>query len=146
IEATGHAARNGQPYSFDSLYTYFIAPAWVIHEVRHAYSAVKYMNVVAMVATVFPTYGLARFVAGRRAALFAAAGAVLVPSMMFSSLIAPETIGYPWAALCFFLIAGALLRGTRWWIAGAIVASLLAPLVRRELLAVPAAFILASLF
>jgi glycopeptide antibiotics resistance protein len=146
IEATGHAARNGQPHSFDSLYTYYIAPAWIINEVRHAYSAVKYMDVVAMVATVFPTYGLARFVVGPRAALFTAAGAVLVPSMMFSSLIAPETVAYPWAALCFFLIAGALLRRTRWWIAGAIVASLLAPLVRRELLAVPAAFILASLF
>jgi hypothetical protein len=146
IAATGHAARNGQPHSADSLYTYYIAPAWFIHGVRHAYSAVKYMDVVAMVATVFPTYGLARFVAGPRAALFAAAGSVLVPSMMFSSLIAPETVAYPWAALCFFLIAGALIRRKGWWIGGAIVASLLAPLVRKELLAVPAAFVLAGLF
>ena len=146
IEATGHPARNGQPHPFDTLYVFYIAPAWLIHEVRHAYSAIKYLNVVTMTATIFPTYGLARFVVGRRAALFAAAGSVLVPSLMFSSLIAPETLAYPWAVLCFLLIAGALTRRTRWWIGGAIVASLLAPLVRRELLAVPAAFVLASAF
>jgi hypothetical protein len=146
IAATGHAARRGQPHSFDTLYTFYTAPAWLIHNVKHAYSAVKYMNVVAMVATVFPVYGLARFIVGTRAALFAATGSVLVPSLMFSSLIVPENLAYPWTALCFFLVAGALIRGTRWWIAGAIIACLLAPLVRRELVAVPATLVLASLF
>src|SRR5712691_3001902 len=146
IADTGHAARRGQPHSFDSLYTYYIAPAWLIHNVRHAYAAVKYMDVIAMTATMFPTYGLARFVVGRRAALFAATASVLVPSLAFSSMILPEDVAYPWAALCFFLIAGALIRRTPWWIAGATVASLLAPLVRRELLAIPATFVLAGLF
>src|SRR5439155_1414204 len=30
IAATGHAARRGYPHSFDTLYTYLLAPAWWI--------------------------------------------------------------------------------------------------------------------
>ena len=146
IAETGSAARRGQPHSSDSLYTYFTAPAWLIDNVRHAYSAVKYMNVVAMAATIFPTYGLARFVVGRRAALFAAAGSILVPSLAFTSMIVEENVAYPYAALCFFLIASALIRRTRWWIAGAVMASLFAPAVRGELTVVPPLFVLAALF
>jgi hypothetical protein len=146
IADTGHPARRGQPYTPDTLYPYFTAPAWLIHNVRHAYSTAKYMDVVAMTSTTFWTYGLARFVVRRPAALFAAAGSVLIPTLAFSSMLVPETVAYPYAALNFFLIAGAFIRRTRWWIAGAIVASLLAPLVRRELLAVPAALVLAALF
>jgi hypothetical protein len=146
IAETGHAARRGQPYSFHSLYTYFTAPAWLIDNVSHAYSAVKYMNVLAMTSAMFPTYGLARFVVGRRAALFAAAASVLIPSLAFTGSIVEENVAYPYAALCFFLIAGALIRRTRWWIAGAILASLVAPAVRGELAVIPALFVLAALF
>ena len=74
IATTGHAARRGEPHSFDSLYTYFVAPAWRIGNLHHAYDAVKYLNVIAMTATAFPAYKIARFLVGRRAALFAAAG------------------------------------------------------------------------
>ena len=35
IAATGHAARRGSPHSFDSLYTYLTAPVWLIHDVAH---------------------------------------------------------------------------------------------------------------
>jgi hypothetical protein len=146
IADTGHPARRGAAYTPDTLYPYFTAPAWLIHNLRNAYSTAKYMDVVAMTSTTFWTYGLARFVVGRRAALFAAAGSVVIPSLVFSSMLVPETVAYPYAALCFFLIAGSFVRRTRWWIVGAIVASLLAPLVRRELLAIPAAFVLAALF
>jgi hypothetical protein len=146
IAHTGHAARRGQAHSFDSLYTFFTAPAWWIHDVGRAYGAVKDMNVVAMTATLFPTYGLARFVVGRKAALFAATGAAVIPSLVFTSMIVEENVAYPYATLCLFLIAGALLRRTRWWIAGAVVASLVAPTVRGELLAIPAVFVLAAAF
>ncbi len=146
IADTGHAARRGHAYTPDTLYPYFTAPAWLIHNVRNAYSTAKYLDVLAMASTAFWTYGLARFVTGRRPALFAGAASVLVPSLAFSSMLVPETVAYPYAALSFFLIAGAFVKRTRWWIAGAIVASLLAPLVRRELLAVPAAFVIAALF
>jgi Dolichyl-phosphate-mannose-protein mannosyltransferase len=146
IADTGHAARRGQPHSFDSLYTYFIAPAWRIGNVHHAYDAVKYLNVLAMTATAFPAYKIARFLVGRRAALFAATGAVLIPALAYTSLIFEESLAYPYSTLCLYLIVAALVRRTRWWIAGAVVASIFAPLVRGELVVIPAVFTFALLF
>jgi len=146
IAATGHAARRGQPHSFDSLYTFFIAPAWRIGNLHHAYDAVKYLNVLAMTATAFPAYKIARFLVGRRAALFAAAASVMIPALAYSSLILQESLAYPYSTLCLYLILGALIRHTRGWIIGAAVASLVAPLVRGELAVIPAVFVLAMLF
>ena len=146
IAATGHAARRGEPHSFNSLYTYFIAPGWRIGNMHRAYDAVKYLNVIAMTATAFPAYKIARFIVGRRAALFAAAGATLIPALAYSSLILEESLAYPYSTLCLYLILGALIRRTRWWIGLAAVASLAAPLVRGELAVVPAVFVLALLF
>jgi len=146
ISATGHAARRGQPHSFDTLYTYFIAPFWRIGSVRHAYDAIKYMDVIVMTTAAFPTYGIARFVVGRRAALFAATAAVTIPALAYSSMILAEPLAYPYATLCLYLIVAALVRRTRWWIGGAVLASLVAPLVRGELAVVPALFVLAALF
>jgi len=146
IAQTGHAARRGEPHSFDSLYTYFIAPAWRINGVQHAYDAVKYLNVIAMTATAFPAYKLARFIVGRKAALFAAVGAVMIPALAYSSLILQESLAYPYSTLCLYLILGALIRRTRWWIGGAAVASVVAPLVRGELAVIPAVYVLALLF
>src|SRR5207237_1186107 len=62
------------------------------------------------------------------------------------SWIVEETLAYPYAALCFLLIAKALFTKGRWWIAGAIVASVAAPLVRGELVVVPIMLALATLF
>src|SRR6185295_15118351 len=94
--------------------TYLTAPAWWLSSTSAAYSAVKYIGVFAMTLTVFPAYGLARMVASRNAAL-----------------------AYPWAALSLYLIAKALLTRGPWWIAGAIVASILAPLIKGALAPVP---------
>jgi hypothetical protein len=144
IAETGRAARRGQPHSFDSLYTYFIAPAWRIGNVQHAYDAVKYLNVLAMTATAFPAYKLARFIVGRRAALFAATGSVVIPALAYTSVIHEESVAYPYSTLCFYLIVAAFVRRTRWWIVGAAVASLVAPAVRGELAVIPAVFLLAG--
>ncbi len=146
IAATGHAARRGEPHSFDSLYTYFIAPAWLIENVHHAYATVKYLDVVTMTATIFPAYGLARFVVSRNAAIVVGAAAGLIPALVYTSLVVEEPLAYPYSTLCLFLIVGALLRRTRWWIGGAVAASILAPAVRGELKVIPLAFLLAALF
>jgi len=146
IAESGHAARRGQAHSFNSLYTYLIAPAWRIGDVHHAYDAVRYMNVIVMTATAFPAYKLARFLVGRRAALFAAAGAVLIPALAYSSLILEESLAYPCSTLCFYLIVGALVRRTRRWIALGVLASLVAPAVRGELAVIPAVFVLSLAF
>ncbi|HLY94622.1 MAG TPA: hypothetical protein VKP14_07230 [Gaiellaceae bacterium] len=151
IASTGHAARRGAPHSPDSIYTYAMAPFWRIHDVSKAYAAIKYLDVFVMTSVVFPTYFLARLVVGRRAALFAAAGAAAIPSLAYSSYIVEETFAYPFAALCFFLIAKMLVErrsGRRWygWLAAAVLASGFAPAVRSELAVIPAVLALAMFF
>jgi hypothetical protein len=150
ISSTGQPSRLGQPHSFESLYTYLTAPLWKIDRVATAYSGIKYVDVLVMTSVVFPTYFLARMVTGRRAALFAAAGAAAIPSLAYSSYIVAEPLAYPFAALCFLLIAKALRaqrsRKLTGWTIAAVVASLVAPAVKGELVVVPLAFVLAVVF
>jgi hypothetical protein len=145
IATTGHAARRGDPHFFQTLYAFVLAPAWWIDNVSHAYGVVKYLGVFAMTASVFPAYFLARTIASPRASLFAAAATGAVPALAYAPMILEEPLAYPYAALCFFLIAKALAEHTRGWTGGAVVASLVAPLVRGELAVIPIAFALAAL-
>jgi len=144
IAATGHAARRGEPHSIHSLYTVILAPLWRIDDVAAAFAAIKYVDVLAMTAVVFPTYFLARLVVGRTPALFAAAAAGGVPALAYSSWIVEETWAYPYSALCLFLIAKALLLKSRGWLVGAALASIVAPFMRSELYMMPVAFLLAA--
>jgi hypothetical protein len=144
IAETGHAARRGQPHSFDTLYAYVIAPAWRIHSTSEAYAVVKYIGVFTMTSVVFPTYFLARMLVSRNAALFAAAAAGAIPALAYAPILIPEPLAYPYAVLCFFLIARALVRRSRGSIAAAVIASLVAPAVRGQLAIVPLVFLLAA--
>jgi hypothetical protein len=146
IADTGHAAERGVSHSPDSVYTYLTAPFWLIHHVATAYSAIKYFDVLLMAAVIFPTYFLARMIVGKSAALFAAAGAGAIPSLAYSSYLVEEPLAYPYAALCFFVIAKAFVTRSAGWIVGAIVASIIAPAIRTELAVVPATLVLAFLF
>jgi hypothetical protein len=145
IAETGRPALRGEPYSFHSLYTVFTAPAWWLPTTAEGYAAVKYIGVFAMTLTILPTYFLARLVASSRASLAAAAAATAIPAIFYSAMIVEEALAYPWAALCIFLIAKALLTRNRWWIGGATVAALLAPLVKGALIPIPVVFALAAL-
>ena len=77
-----------------------------------------------MTAVVFPAYLLARMLVSRRWALFAAAGAAMIPALAYSSMLLIEPLAYPWAALCFYLLAQALVTRRPRWIAAAAVACL----------------------
>jgi hypothetical protein len=146
IADTGHAARRGEPHSFNSLWTYLMAPAWLIDNVHTAYATVKYLGVIVMTLTVFPAYALARLIVGRTAALFVAAASAVIPAMAYSAMIVEEPLAYPYSTLCLFLILRVLIAPTRWWIGAAALASAIAPLVRGELAVVPVVFLLAVLF
>jgi hypothetical protein len=146
IADTGHPARRGQSYSFHSLYTVLTAPVWLIHNVATAYAGIKYLDVFVMTSVIFPTYFLARMIVRRPWALFAAAGAAVIPSLAYSSWIVEENLAYPYAALCFLLVAKALVVRTRGWIVAAVLASIVAPAVRSELIVVPMLFVLALIF
>jgi hypothetical protein len=144
--ATGQPARRGAPYAFHSLYPVLTAPVWWIQNVATAYDALKYLDVIVMASVLFPTYFLARLVVRRVPALFAAAGAATIPALAYSSWIVEETFAYPYTALCFLLIAKALIVRSRGWIAAATAASLLAPGVREELIVIPIVALLATVF
>jgi len=53
IADTGHAARRGEPHSFNTLWTYVLAPAWLIDDMHTAYATVKYIAVFVMTAMYF---------------------------------------------------------------------------------------------
>ena len=144
IEATGHGARRGEPYFWQSLYTWLIAPAWAIHSTTLAYAVVKYIGVVAMTLAAVPTYLLARTIVSPRAALFAAAGTAAVPALAYAPMVLEEPISYPYAALAFFLMAMAMARRSRWWILSAVVVSVVGGLVKGELGILPVVFALAA--
>ncbi|HXE94282.1 MAG TPA: hypothetical protein VN544_10815 [Gaiellaceae bacterium] len=146
IADTGHAARRGAPYSFTTLWSYVLAPAWLIDNLHAAYATVKYLTVIVMTATVFPAYGIARLVVGRRPALFVATASAAIPAVAYSSMIVEEPFAYFFSTLALFLILRAFVTPSRWWIGGAVLASLIAPLVRGELAVIPVVFLLTGSF
>jgi hypothetical protein len=146
IAETGEAARRGEPHFFETLFTYLLAPAWWIDDTETAYAAAKFIGVLTMTSVVFPAYWLARLLVSPLLALFAAAAAGSIPAFLYSSMFVEETLAYPYATLCLFLIVKGLATRRSDWLAGALFASLLAPLVRGELAVLPAVFLMAVLF
>jgi len=141
IAATGRAARRGESVSPESLYAYLIAPVWWIHSTSAAYGAAKAIGIAVMAAAIFPAYALARLLVSRVPALFAATAVACIPALSYSSLLAVETVAYSWTVLSLWLVVRALTTPSRWWIGGAVVATLLAPLMRSELQVLPVAFL-----
>jgi hypothetical protein len=133
IADTGHPARRGAAYGFHTLWTYLMAPAWLIDDTQKAYDTVKYLGTIVMTAAFFPAYGIARTIVGRWPALFAATAAAAIPALAYSSIMVVEPLAYPYSTLCLFLIVRTLITPTRWWIAGTVVACAIAPFVRGEL-------------
>ena len=144
VAATGHEAWRTIPYRFESLYAYLLAPVWWIHDTGDAYGLAKAIGVAAMTAVVFPAYALARMLVSRGWALFAAAGAAMIPALAYSSMLLLEPLAYPWATLCFCLVAQALVRRRPAWSVGAAAACLAAPFVRSQLFVVPIGAALAA--
>jgi hypothetical protein len=107
---TGEATRRGDPYGLATLVAYFLAPVWWLGSASTAYAAAKLMLVLAMTATVFPAYALARLVVPPWYALAAAAGAVIVPALAYSPFLVEEPLAYPLATLALWLIARALVE------------------------------------
>lgn len=134
IAATGRAAlRGGEPAHDVSLYTYLAAPAWWLDDVGSAYSAIKVMGVLAMTASIFPAYVLARLVVSRPAALFAAVGTAAAPALAYSPFLVDEPLAYPVSTLALLLIAKAGIRPSRTSVGLAFAGCIVAILVRTQL-------------
>ena len=136
------ARAEAAPSCVPSLYPYFLAPSWWLGATGPAYTAAKYLNAVAMTATLFPAYALARLFVTRWPAICCALAAAAIPELAYTGVLIPEPLAYPWSTLTLWLVARALLNPTRRAAAVAALAVLIAPAVRGELAAlVPAAVI-----
>lgn len=141
IAEGGEVVRRGYPVGLDTLAEVFTAPAWLLSDVHAAYDVAKYIGVLAMTATVFPAYGLARMLVSQRWALFAAAASVAVPALTYSSLLLEEPFAYPVATLAFYLMVRAVARREVGAFGAAAAVSVVAPFVRGELALLPAIFL-----
>lgn len=141
IADTGHPGRRGESYGFTTLVPWLTAPAWWLPDVSTAYGLIKYAQVLVMAGAAFPTYALARMIVSRPWALVAATGAIAAPALSYSSFLVEEPWGYPAAALAFWLLVRAAVTPTRASLAAAGAASVVAALLRSQLIAVVFVFV-----
>lgn len=124
IAETGEPARRGEPYGLASLVAYALAPVWWLGSTTASWAAAKLILVLAMTATVFPAYGLARMVVPKWHALAAAGASVAVPALAYAPILVEEPLAYPLSTTALWLIARALEQPT--WRRGAAAAGICA--------------------
>ncbi len=147
IAHTGEPARRGVPYGgFASLVAYALAPVWWLGSSTASWAAAKLILVLAMTATIFPAYGLARMVVPKWYALGAAGAAVAVPALAYAPFLVEEPLAYPLATLALWLIARSLARPSWGRAAAAFAASAAAALTRTQLAVLFAVFALGLLW
>jgi hypothetical protein len=98
---------------FGPVYPAIIAPAFALFEgVPDGYEAVKAVNSVVMSLVAIPTYLLARRLVGPALSFLAAALAVSVPSMVYTSTFMTENAFYPAFMTCALAVVLVLERPT----------------------------------
>jgi hypothetical protein len=147
IAETGSPARRGDPYDgMPSLVAYVLAPVWWLGSAATSYAAAKLLLVLAMTATIFPAYALARMVVPKWYALAAAGTAAAVPALAYAPVLVEEPLAYPLATLCLWLIARAYVEPSWMRIATAVVVTGAAMLTRTQLSILFAVFALGFLW
>jgi hypothetical protein len=146
ISQTGEAARRGVPYGLPTLLAYVLAPVWWLGTTSAAYATAKIVLVLAMTATLFPAYALARLVVPPWYALAAAGGSIAVPALAYSPILVEEPLAYPLATLSLWLISRALLMRSWGRLALAVLACAGAALTRTQLAVLFVVLVLALLW
>ena len=95
--AGGHfLVRDHATGSYGYVYPILIAPAWAAFKaVPDAYAAAKGINALVMSLAAVPAYFIARRILGQWLSLAAAALAVAIPSMVYTSTLMTENAFYP---------------------------------------------------
>ena len=147
IAETGEPARRGVPYEgFASLVAYALAPVWWLSSATASWAAAKLILVLAMTATVFPAYGLARMVVPKWYALAAAGASVAVPALAYSPFLVEEPLAYPVSTLTLWLIARSLELPSRGRLAAAFGMCVVAFFTRTQLAILVAVLVLGLLW
>ena len=98
LETGSPLVRGESAHFLPLLYPLLTAPAWLWDDVEHAYRTIQAFNAVAMSLAAIPAFLLARRLrVGDRLAVAAAALAVLLPELLYSSAAMAETLAYPLA-------------------------------------------------
>src|SRR5207248_529948 len=106
IASTGHPLVRGAASHFPALLQPLLtAPAWFADDVATAYRLAQAIDATVMALAAIPVYVLARRLAlGNGWALAAAAFALVVPDVFYSSFLLAEPVAYP-------LVLGAVAAG-----------------------------------
>ena len=96
------------------LFSLILSPVFFCHGLWDAYHLARILTALLMAAAVFPAYLLARCLLDRRGAALAALLCVVVPSMVYNSMIMTENLFYPLFIGAFYAGYRALLRGKVW--------------------------------
>jgi hypothetical protein len=95
------------------VYPLLTAPAWLWDDVDHAYRTIQALNAVSMSLAAIPVFLLARRLGvGDRLAVAAAALAVMLPELLYSSAVMAETVAYPLAIAAAAVGVAAIERPT----------------------------------
>ena len=96
LETGSPLVRGENAHFLPLLYPLLTAPAWLWDDVEHAYRTIQAFNAVTMSLAAIPAFLLARRLrVGDRLAVVAAALAVLLPELLYSSAAMAETLAYP---------------------------------------------------
>lgn len=131
--------------SLRTAYPYLIAPAWLLFDHVAAYRTALGINAIVMSAATLPAWALARSITTPRRALLIAAGAGLLPSMVWAGMLMTEAAAYPLAAVALWGAVCALREPRPRWIVLTLIACGMAALVRTQLIALVGVFALAAI-
>ncbi len=99
------------PY-YSLLYPLLVGLPFIGSDVAGAVTGVQLLQALLMSATAIPVFLWARPLAGARWALLAAALTVLIPGLVYSSLLMSEALYYPVATLAVWALACCLVKPT----------------------------------
>jgi len=143
VAESGHFAIRDAPglQGYGPGYPLLIAPAYVIFDdIAHAFAAAKAINAVLMSLAAVPVYLIARRLVSVPLALAAAALALAIPSLIYTSTIMTENAFYPAFLLAFLAMLVALERPTMWRQLGALALAFAAFLIRAQAVTLVLAF------
>lgn len=107
---TGHFVLLGKTgLAYSPLYPIVLSPIYALTSIQHAYEWAKVENAVLLALSIFPIYGIARFVLPRGRSVGVAALSLLSPLMLYSGYEMSESLAYP---LCLVAV-WAMLRAVR---------------------------------
>ena len=142
LESGSPLVRGESAHFLPLLYPLLTAPAWLWDDVEHAYRTIQAFNAVTMSLAAIPAFLLARRLrVGDRLALAAAALAVLLPELLYSSAAMAETLAYPLALATAAAAVAALERPTLRLQVAVLAFSGLATLTRLQLAVLPLCYL-----